>query len=110
MDDLHTVLLVEDEESYVDALSIGLKRERFRVIVARDGEQAMTLFASSAPDIVLHDVMLPRKSGLDVCREIRASSAVTMMMGTAELARISRHTSRSVRTTTSPSPIGCANS
>ena len=88
MDDLHTVLLVEDEESYVDALSIGLKRERFRVIVARDGEQAMSLFASTAPDIVLLDVMLPRKSGLDICREIRAISSVPIIMVTAKTAEI----------------------
>ena len=60
------VLVVEDEESFVDALTIGLTREGFRVQVARDGREAVDRFDAIAPDVVLLDVMLPKMSGIDV--------------------------------------------
>ena len=69
-----TVLLVEDEESFIDSLTVGLRREGFRVQVARDGAQALDLFDAVNPDLVLLDVMLPRISGIDVCRQIRKRS------------------------------------
>src|SRR6202451_4082497 len=78
------ILLVEDEESFVDALTIGLDREGFDVAIARDGQQAMALFGSEAFDIVLLDLMLPKLSGLDVCRQIRASSEVPIIMVSAK--------------------------
>jgi two-component system, OmpR family, response regulator RegX3 len=78
-----TVLVVEDEESYVEALSAGLEREGFNVVVARDGEEALTVFFDARPDIVLLDVMLPLRSGIDVCREIRLRSATPVIMVTA---------------------------
>ncbi len=78
------VLLVEDEESFVEALRVGLEREEFVVDVARDGREALDRFAASPPDIVLLDVMLPVLSGLDVCREIRTSSDVPIIMVTAK--------------------------
>jgi two-component system, OmpR family, response regulator RegX3 len=77
------VLVVEDEEAYLDALSIGLTKEGFRVAVARDGEEALARFAEVRPDLVVLDVMLPRLSGIDVCREIRRSSPVPVIMVTA---------------------------
>jgi two-component system, OmpR family, response regulator RegX3 len=79
-----TVLVVEDEESFVEALTVGLKREGFRVQVARDGAQALDLFEAVAPDLVLLDVMLPKVSGIDVCREIRKHSKVPIIMVTAK--------------------------
>jgi two-component system, OmpR family, response regulator RegX3 len=79
-----TVLLVEDEPSFVEALQIGLSREGFDVVIARDGEEALTVFASSSPDLVLLDVMLPKLSGIDVCREIRKTSQVPIIMVTAK--------------------------
>ena len=79
-----TVLVVEDEDSFVEALTIGLAREGFRVQVARDGAQALTLFDAVLPDLVLLDVMLPKVSGIDVCREIRAKSKVPIIMVTAK--------------------------
>ena len=79
-----TVLVVEDEESFVEALTVGLKREGFRVQVARDGAQALDLFDVVAPDLVLLDVMLPKVSGIDVCREIRKHSKVPIIMVTAK--------------------------
>jgi len=79
-----SVLLVEDEESFVDALTIGLNREGFDVDVARDGQQAVTLFAKATYDIVLLDLMLPRMSGLDVCRAIRSTSEVPIIIVSAK--------------------------
>lgn len=69
--DLPVVFLVEDEETFIEALEIGLKREGFRVHVARDGAEALAMFEGVKADIVLLDVMLPKISGTDVCREIR---------------------------------------
>ena len=66
-----TVLLVEDEDSFVEALTVGLKREGFRVQTAHDGAEALELFDVVKPDLVLLDVMLPKISGVDVCRELR---------------------------------------
>jgi two-component system response regulator RegX3 len=79
-----SVLLVEDEESFVDALTIGLNREGFDVAVARDGQQAITLFAKDTYDIVLLDLMLPKVSGLDVCRAIRSTSEVPIIIVSAK--------------------------
>jgi two-component system, OmpR family, response regulator RegX3 len=79
-----TVLVVEDEDSFVEALMVGLKREGFRVQVARDGSQALELFDAVKPDLVLLDVMLPKVSGIDVCREIRSRSKVPIIMVTAK--------------------------
>ena len=79
-----TVLIVEDEESFVDALSIGLGREGFRVHVARDGSEALERFDEIQPDIVLLDVMLPKVSGVDVCRHLRSRSMVPIIMVTAK--------------------------
>jgi two-component system response regulator RegX3 len=79
-----TVLVVEDEESFVDALVVGLKREGFLVKVARDGMEAVEIFDVVRPDLVLLDVMLPRLSGIDVCREIRTRSRVPIIMVTAK--------------------------
>jgi two-component system response regulator RegX3 len=79
-----TVLVVEDEDSFVEALTIGLKREGFRVQVARDGAEALDVFDAVRPDLVLLDVMLPKVSGIDVCRELRRRSSVPIIMVTAK--------------------------
>jgi two-component system response regulator RegX3 len=79
-----TILVVEDEESFVEALSLGLSREGFHVEVARDGAEAIERFDAVEPDLVLLDVMLPRLSGIDVCREIRKRSRVPIIMVTAK--------------------------
>ena len=83
-----TVLVVEDEESFVDALTVGLRREGFLVVVARDGVEAMTQFDRYKPDVVLLDVMLPKVSGIDVCRQIRAKSRTPVIMVTAKTSEI----------------------
>ncbi|MGA2211297.1 MAG: response regulator transcription factor [Acidimicrobiales bacterium] len=78
------VLLVEDAESFVDALVVGLEREGFVITVARDGVEALERFDPDLIDLVLLDVMLPRMSGIDVCRTIRARSDVPIIMVTAK--------------------------
>jgi two-component system, OmpR family, response regulator RegX3 len=82
------VLLAEDEESFIEALEIGLAREGFSVTIARDGAAALELFKAGIFDLVLLDVMLPKMSGLDVCRAIRTSSNVPIIMVTAKAAEI----------------------
>jgi two-component system response regulator RegX3 len=79
-----TILVVEDEDSFVEALTVGLKREGFRVQVARDGAEALEVFDAVKPDLVLLDVMLPKVSGIDVCRELRRRSQVPIIMVTAK--------------------------
>jgi two-component system response regulator RegX3 len=83
-----SVLIVEDEDSFVDALTVGLKREGFDIKVARDGAEAIELFDDIRPDLVLLDVMLPKISGIDVCRELRSRSQVPIIMVTAKGAEI----------------------
>jgi two-component system response regulator RegX3 len=78
------VLLAEDEESFIDALVIGLAREGFDVTVARDGNEALKLFDEVEPDLILLDLMLPKLSGIDVCRSIRSRSSVPIIMVTAK--------------------------
>jgi two-component system response regulator RegX3 len=78
------VLLAEDEESFVDALAIGLSREGFDVSIARDGNEALEMFDRIGPDLVLLDIMLPKLSGIDVCRAIRSRSSVPIIMVTAK--------------------------
>ncbi len=79
-----TILLAEDEESFVDALVVGLGHEGFRVVVARDGKEAIRLFEEVGPDLLLLDIMLPKLSGIDVCRSVRAHSSVPIIMVTAK--------------------------
>jgi two-component system response regulator RegX3 len=83
-----TVLVVEDEASFVEALTIGLRREGFEVVVATDGAQALDLFDETQPDIVLLDVMLPKISGIDVCRQLRKKTQIPIIMVTAKGAEI----------------------
>lgn len=78
------ILVVEDEEGFVDALTVALTKEGFEVVVARDGAEALEMFAAEKPDLILLDLMLPRVSGVDVCREIRATSKVPIIMLTAK--------------------------
>ena len=82
------VLVAEDEESFVEALIVGLEREGFGVTIARDGLEALRLFDAGTPDLLLLDVMLPKMSGLDVCRAIRARSSVPIIMVTAKSTEI----------------------
>jgi len=77
------VLLVEDEASYVDALSIGLTADGFVVEAAMNLADARRLFHERKPDIVLLDIMLPDGSGTDFCKEITSTTSVPVIMVTA---------------------------
>jgi len=69
------ILVVEDESAIVELLRYNLEREGFRVSVAADGEEALTAIAEDKPDLVLLDWMLPKASGLELCRQIRRKTA-----------------------------------
>jgi two-component system response regulator RegX3 len=83
-----TILVVDDEQSYRDALSVALQREGFIVETAADGVEALEKFESTKPALVLLDVMLPQMSGIDVCRELRTRSKVPIIMVTARNSEI----------------------
>jgi two-component system, OmpR family, response regulator RegX3 len=82
------ILVVDDEQSYRDALSVALQREGFLAVTAADGAEALDRFDATRPALVLLDVMLPKVSGIDVCREIRSRSRVPIIMVTARNAEI----------------------
>jgi two-component system response regulator RegX3 len=77
------VLLVEDEESYRQALTSGLRREGFDVDVAPDGLEGLRRFADRPPDIVLLDMLLPGMHGIEVCRRMRTMAQVPIVMVSA---------------------------
>ena len=83
MPDSSTILLVDDEESVQKLLAFPLEREGFRVLQARDGQEALDRFASEQVDLVVLDVMLPKLDGLEVCKRLRAESEVPIIMLTA---------------------------
>ena len=78
------VLIVEDEDSFSDALSFMLRREGYEVFIAADGNAAVAEFDKHGPDLVLLDLMLPGISGTEVCRIIRGKSTVPIIMLTAK--------------------------
>jgi two-component system, OmpR family, response regulator RegX3 len=78
------VLVVEDEESFSDALSYMLRREGFDAVVAATGPDALAEFDRGGADIVLLDLMLPGLSGTEVCRALRSRSNVPIIMLTAK--------------------------
>jgi len=78
------VLVVEDEESFSDALSYMLRREGYEAVVAGNGIDALAEFDRGGADIVLLDLMLPGLSGTEVCRTLRSRSAVPIIMLTAK--------------------------
>ena len=76
MPDASTILLVDDEDSIQKLLTYPLEREGFRVVPARDGEEALQRFGAESFDLVVLDVMLPKLDGLEVCRRLRSQSSV----------------------------------
>jgi len=83
MADATTILLVDDEDSVQKLLTYPLERDGFRVVAARDGEEALERFAERSYDLVVLDLMLPKLDGLEVCKRLRASSSVPIIMLTA---------------------------
>lgn len=78
------ILIVEDESSFSEALSFLLKKEGFEVNVAEDGRTALEIFQNFNPDLILLDLMIPEISGVDVCKTIRQTSQVPIIMITAK--------------------------
>ena len=81
------ILIVDDEPNIVISLEFLMKREGFQVSVAVDGQAALDKIAENIPDLVLLDVMMPKKSGFEVCQEVRANpawSAIKIVMLTAK--------------------------
>src|SRR5438876_6888300 len=78
-----TILLVDDEDAVQKLLTYPLAREGFRVVSARDGQEALDRFAEENPDLVVLDIMLPHLDGLEVCKQLRARSTVPIIMLTA---------------------------
>ena len=83
MPDSSTILLVDDEDAVQKLLAYPLERDGFRVIQARDGEEALEQFEREHVDLVVLDLMLPKRDGLEVCKRLRAGSAVPIIMLTA---------------------------
>ena len=83
MPDSSTILLVDDEDAVQKLLTYPLQREGFRVVQARDGEEALARFRAEDVDLVVLDVMIPKLDGLEVCKRLRAESTVPIIMLTA---------------------------
>src|SRR3982750_3631743 len=83
MPDSSTILLVDDEDAVQKLLTYPLEHEGFRVLQARDGEEALRRFAGERVDLVVLALMLPKVDGLEVCRRLRAASSVPIIMLTA---------------------------
>ena len=83
----HRILIVDDEPNIVISLEYLMKKEGFQVAVATDGEAALQQASSFAPDLILLDIMMPKKSGFEVCQALRADpalAAVKIIMLTAK--------------------------
>jgi DNA-binding response OmpR family regulator len=83
MADSSTILLVDDEDSVQKLLAYPLERDGYRVLQARDGQEALDRFNAEHVDLVVLDIMLPRLDGLEVCKRLRAESSVPIIMLTA---------------------------
>jgi DNA-binding response OmpR family regulator len=83
MPESSTILLVDDEESVQQLLTFPLERDGYRVVQARDGEEALARFRDADIDLVVLDIMLPKLDGLEVCKRLRADSTVPIIMLTA---------------------------
>jgi two-component system response regulator VicR len=79
-----TILLVDDEPTLIDALSYNLGKEGYRVVTAGDGVRAVEQAESCAPDLIILDLMLPRMDGFEVCRAVRKTSNVPIIILTAK--------------------------
>ncbi|MCR8969553.1 response regulator YycF [Facklamia sp. 7083-14-GEN3] len=84
------ILVVDDEKPISDIITFNLKNEGFEVETAYDGEEAIEKFVEKSPDLILLDLMLPKMDGLEVCREIRKTSSVPIIMLTAKDSEIDK--------------------
>ena len=114
-----TILLVDDEDSVRKVLAFPLERDGYSVVQAADGEDALRQFAAQPVDLVVLDIMLPKLDGLEVCKRLRATSTVPIIMLTArddeldkviglELARTTTSRSRSRFASFAPGYVRCS--
>ncbi len=78
------ILVVDDEQSIVELIKFNLEKEDWQVVTAYDGDEALDVFRREKPDLVLLDIMLPIKDGWQVCKELRETSSVPIIMLTAK--------------------------
>ena len=90
MSSSHLIMICDDQQIIHETLRTYLASEGFDCISAYDGEQAISVFKENDPDLVILDIMMPRKNGMDVCREIRQESRVPIIMLTAKSEEIDR--------------------
>ena len=86
----YKILVVDDEDPIAKILDFNLRKEGYDVIVAHDGEKAVELAFSEDPDLILLDLMLPKKDGMEVCREVRAQKNIPIIMLTAKNSEIDK--------------------
>jgi DNA-binding response OmpR family regulator len=86
----HRILVVDDEPAVTDLLAYNLRKAHYEVLTAADGRTALRLAGESKPDLILLDLMIPEVDGLDVCRELRKSSGVPIIMITARGEEVDR--------------------
>jgi two-component system alkaline phosphatase synthesis response regulator PhoP len=86
----HRILVVDDEIAVTDLLAYNLRKAHYDVLTAADGRTALRLAKESSPDLILLDLMIPEVDGLDVCRELRRTSSVPVIMITARGEEIDR--------------------
>lgn len=84
------ILVVDDEKPIADILKFNLEKEGYEIILAHDGNDAIELAESERPDLILLDIMLPGKDGNEVCREIRKTQNVPIIMLTAKDSEIDK--------------------
>jgi two-component system response regulator VicR len=85
-----TILIVDDEPAIVDVLTYNLEKAHYRVVVARDGQEALRQVDRELPDLIILDLMLPGMDGLEVCRQIRREGDLPIIMLTARDEEIDR--------------------
>ncbi|WP_368653476.1 response regulator YycF [Ornithinibacillus sp. 4-3] len=84
------ILVVDDEQPIADILQFNLEKEGYEVVVAYDGEEAIRLAENEQPDLILLDIMLPKKDGYEVCREVRKTQSMPIIMLTAKDSEIDK--------------------
>lgn len=80
----YKILTIDDDANICDAIKLYLVNEGYDVIVAHDGEEGIKSFEANSPDLILLDIMMPKKSGWDVCRQIRQKSTIPIIMLSAK--------------------------
>jgi len=86
----HRILVIDDEPAVTDLLAYNLRKAHYEVLTAADGRAALQLAREAKPDLILLDLMIPEVDGLDVCRELRKSSGVPIIMVTARGEEVDR--------------------